>query len=1077
MYSMRTDNKNSTPRTFRKGTFVVLLLLCAATSLILACDLDSGKKKVASKNPLLKNNKVSIAFDLVPDDFEKVADQLYRKELSAPVGDEGTTKFTRLTGTGIKFKNSFSRSYSMLYIETGSGVAIADYDNDGLNDIYLTGTDIDNRLYRNLGDFKFEDVTQYANVDGRLRDKLLWSSGASFADVDNDGDLDLYVCNMGAPNFLYINQNDGTFQEQTVLRGADYLGGSKQANFCDFDRDGDLDFYLTTYQDLIPPSRDFFENVNGVMRVKKSAREYAAIINGQPAKTGERDILFKNNGDGTFGKHGPDIGIDGFDANLASVWFDYDNDGWQDIYVSSDFKQPDHLYRNNQDGTFTDVLKETVRRTPWFAMGLDAGDLNNDGKLDLIVADMADPDHYGQKVNMGDMADSGWFLVWGAPRQFMQNCAYINAGNGRLMDHAAMTGLAKTDWTWAVRIVDLDNDGNQDVFFTNGHARDNMNGDMADKAKQMQERGASVQETDRFFASVPVRKDTNMVFRNKGGLEFENMAQQWGLDHEGVSHGASFADLDGDGDLDAIVNNYYEEASVYRNDSTQGSRILVQLRSDSGNHFGVGSKVELWQNGNYQRRDLIPVRGYLGSDPMEMHFGLASADEIEKLKVTWPDGTSQEYSDLAPNHLYRIIEAAKRNSESVGAAKEPLFAAASESLGVKFRHKENKFDDFEREPLLPYQLSRLGGGAAVSDINGDGFDDIFCSGAAGQESQLLLNENGKRFVPTEGPWAKHAESEDMGALFFDADQDGDLDLYVASGGNEFEVGSAQYKDRLYLNGGDGKFTFAEKAIPELTDSSGCVSAADFDRDGDLDLFVGARSVPGKYPLVPNSRLLINEGGTFSEASAEISGGVTQKGLVTSSLWSDFNGDGWTDLILTLEWGPVAFFQNREGKLVDATKDSGVEMNKGWWHGIAAGDLDSDGDMDYVVTNQGNNSKYHTSVAHPHRLYYEDFDKNGTLDLVEAEFEGETEYPVRGRSCSSRCMPFIAKKFGTFHDFSKASLSDIYETDNKEASFFEVTDLNTVVLWNDGEGFFDAQALGYLAQSSPCLLYTSPSPRD
>jgi hypothetical protein len=699
-------------------------------------------------------------------------------------------------------------------------------------------------------------------------------------------------------------------------------------------------------------------------------------------------------------------------------------------------------------------------------MGMDAGDLNNDGLLDLIVGDMADPDHYGQKVNMGDMGDSGWFLVWGAPRQFMQNCLFVNSGTKRFMDHAAITGLAKTDWTWAIRMVDLDNDGKLDVYVTNGHSRDNMNGDLVVEYKKAQQEGVTQEQFDEIFRKVPARKDTNMVFRNKGNLYFESKGKEWGLDHLGISHGASFADLDGDGDLDAIVNNYYEPTTVYRNDSDEGNRLLVQLRSKDNNFFGVGAKVEIWQNGNYQQRTLMPNRGYLGSDPMELHFGLAEDANIETLRVTWPDQTVQEFSDLAVNHTYRIVETPGRASKTKTETAGPMFAQANDAFGVDFRHAENDFDDFVREPLLPFQLSRLGGGVFVGDVNSDGFEDAFVTGAAGQSSQLLVNENGSSFKTVSGPWTEHAASEDMGALFFDADSDGDVDLYVASGGNEFDEGSSEYSDRLYLNDGNGNFAFKEGALPSVQDSSHAVAAADFDRDGDLDLFVGSRSVPGKYPIVPQSRLLINEGGTFKEAPAETSGGSEKKGLVTSAIWSDFDNDGWTDLILALEWGPVAFFKNREGKLVDATTDSGVHENTGWWHGIAAGDLDADGDIDYVVTNNGTNTKYHTNPEHPHRLYFDDFDNSGTLDLVEAEYEGETEYPVRGRSCSSRCMPFIAEKFGTFHDFSKASLSEIYETDKKEYPFHEVTMLESVVLWNDGEGFFEIEPLGYLAQTSP-----------
>ncbi len=1044
-------------------TFCLWSIGISVMLLVAGCSGDKKKVAINDFSSLNINNDVANIFDAIPSEFESVSPFLFRKPIEATAATESETLFTKVSDSGIKYKNTHDRINSNLYLETGSGVAIGDFDNDGRKDIYLTGTNIDNRLFRNVGGFKFEDVTDAAGVDGRINGANVQSAGASFADIDNDGDLDLYVCNMGARNLLYINQNDGTFLEQANSRSASYLGASKQASFCDYDRDGDLDFYLVTYQDEI-----FKDPVvrmpDGKLALKKGAEEYAQVINEHKEKAGELDLFFRNEGDGTFKNIRDEVGIHGYDANLACVWIDYDDDGWQDLYVGSDFKQADHLYKNNRDGTFTDVLGDSVRRTSWFSMGMDAGDLNNDGLLDLIVGDMADPDHYGQKVNMGDMSVSGWFLTWGHPRQFMQNCVFINAGNGRLMEHAAITGLAKTDWTWSIRTVDLDNDGMLDVFFTNGHSRDNMNADLPEQLKKLRTQGK--EKEFEFVMQMPRRNDTNMVFRNEGNLKFASKGSEWGLDHTGISHAASFADLDGDGDLDAIVNNYHENALIYRNDSNAGGRLLVQLRCKDNNYFGIGSKIEVWQGDQYQRRDLIPGRGYLGSDPMELHFGVNPDAKIDRLKITWPDATTQEYSNLDTNFVYRVIESSERNSASPAEVTKPMFASLNDAMGVDVQHSENEYNDFEREPLLPYQLSRLGGSVATGDVNGDGFPDAFCGGAAGQPGTLLINQNGSSFQRSTGPWESHASSEDMGLLFFDADQDGDLDLYVVSGGNEFDVDSALYRDRLYLNDGTGKFEHSTDALPELFDSGSCVAAADFDRDGDLDLFVGSRSIPGQYPLTPVSRLLINEGGNFSEASDDAASGLASKGMVNSAIWSDFDGDGWTDLIVAIEWGPVAFFKNREGKLFDVTGDTGVEGNLGWWHGIAAGDLDADGDIDYVVTNQGTNTKYHTSAEHPHRLYYEDFDGSGTLDLVEAEYEGETEYPVRGRSCSSRCMPFIAEKFGTFHDFSKASLSDIYEIDKGKKRFHEVTTLESVVLWNDGEGFFDAEPLGYLAQSSP-----------
>jgi hypothetical protein len=1047
--------------------------LCALTAtalFLLASGCEKSDVARSTLTPKLENNSDGVAFDAMPDGFRKVVDNLYAKALNAANNSESSTLMTVVTDSGIKHVNTMSRERSRLFLETGSGVALGDYDNDGLIDVYMTGSDIDNGLFRNLGNFKFEDVTFEAGVDGRIQGKNPWSSGATFADIDNDGDLDLYVCNMATPNILYINQNDGTFKEQTIFRGADYAGASKQANFCDYDQDGDLDFILLTYQDLLPAQDDFVKTVDGKMEVLEGCEEYAVVINNTEARGGEKDVFFENQGDGTFKKVTSEVGIgDVYEPNLSGVWLDYDNDGWQDIYTTADFKQPDHLYRNNRDGTFTDVLSETVKHTPWFSMGLDTGDLNNDGHLDLIVGDMADRTHYGQKVNMGDMAQNGWFLVWGEPRQFMQNCVFVNSGTGKFMEHGAITGMAKTDWTWSIRMVDLDNDGLLDVHFTNGHSRDSMNGDLFGKMEELRnDPDLTPEKWGAFFANIPARKGVNLAFRNKGDLEFESIGPQWGLDHNGVSHAAAFADLDNDGDLDAIVNNLYEQASIYRNDSSDGARIIVQFRSGTNNYFGVGCKVELLQDGKYYRRDLTPNRGYLSSDPMAVHFGLPSNDNIEQMRVTWPDGTAHEFRDIAVNHIYRAIDDGKgtKGMSPVVPKPAPVFADVTDEVNVEFAHQENDFDDFSREPLLPYQLSRLGGSLAWSDVNNDGFQDVFCGGAAGQSGQLLINNDGKTFAPTKGPWSDHAASEDMGILFFDADQDGDSDLLVASGSNEFDADSELYRDRLYLNDGMGGFTHAKDALPPLTDSSSIVAAADFDRDGDLDVFIGSRSVAGRYPIVPTSRLLINDSGSFTEASGESAKTISQCGLVNSAVWSDYNNDGWIDLLIAPEWGPIRVFQNEQGQFKDATVDAGLDRKLGWWHGITSGDIDSDGDIDYVVTNQGLNTKYHTSVEHPHRLYYDDFDQSGTLDLVEAEFEGDTEYPVRGRSCSSRCMPFIADKFATFHDFSKASLSDIYETDTKERPFHEVNILESVVLRNDGDGFFEIEILDRLSQSSP-----------
>ena len=1034
-----------------------LFIFCLILVVSSGCQPDSEPASLSKRN-------------LSENAGQRVEENLYVRPLTerAPQA-KLQPRFKQLEDCGVEFRNYMLRTRSLL-IETGSGIALADYDNDGLIDIYLTGSDIANKLYRNLGNLKFEDVTEAAGVDGRIKDGVVWSSGASFADIDNDGDLDLYVCNMASPNLLFVNQGDGTFVEDTYIRGANYSGASKQANFCDYDRDGDLDFYLVTYQDTWKVEGDLVEKVDGETRVIPGREEYAGIIDGKiEYKVGEQDLLFRNDGTGNFEEVAKASGIAGYDAGLSSIWCDFNDDGWQDLYVTSDYKQPDHLYQNRQDGTFEDVLPTAVRRTPWFSMGVDAGDLDKDGRNDLLVADMADRTHYGQKLNMGDMADSAWFLSYGHPRQFMTNCLYLNTGTPKFLEFARQAGLAKSDWTWSVRFADLDLDTNLDVFFTNGHARDAMNSDLMNQHKSLdliKDKKLARMKKIEFNRKIPPRNETNLTYANRGNLEFESVGKKWGLDFHGVSHSAGFADLDLDGDLDCVINNYYTPSIVYENTTQGGGRLLIELRSAAGNTFGIGSKIEIWQGDDYQRRDLLPGRGYLTSDPMMVHFGITENAKVDRLKVTWPDSRVQEFKDLDPNRLYRVIDSPEAKVPPATEAIAKQFIDQTEELAFDFIHQESDYDDFTKEPLLPFQLSRLGGSIASGDVNGDGLVDFYCGGASGQQGRLLINRGG-RFESRPGPWEKDSICEDMGAIFFDADGDGKIDLYVVSGGNEFEANDNRYRDRLYRNVGNEDFkNITQTAVPEIFVSGSSVTSVDFDRDGDLDLFIGSRSVPGKYPVSPKSQLLRNDDGVFQIATEQESGGVEDVGLVNAAIWSDFNSDGWQDLLIAVEWGPVAVFKNNEGKLVDVTNSVGLPAKLGWWHGITAADLDADGDMDYVVTNQGRNTKYHANQEHPHRLYYDDFDDNGSLDLVEAEFEGDVEYPVRGRSCSSRCMPFIADKYKTFHDYSLASISDIYEVKDKPRPARELNFLDSVVLWNDGESGFRMESLPKLAQISP-----------
>ena len=1045
---------------------VAIFTICLLLPVCFGCERQGSK--ALNSTPSIQSNSNSPArqeFDPAKLGYQRLQDSLFARPL-ASFDAAQPTRFVAVESSGVNHVNELKREHHLKLVETGSGVAISDYDQDGLPDIYLLSTDGPNRLYKNLGGFKFEDVTQQAGVNGSINGQNVWAAGATFGDLDNDGDPDLLVCNMGARNLLYTNQGDGTFVETAGQAGLAYQGASKIGSFCDYDADGDLDIYLLTNQIAELDGKATINMVDGVPAVHPDYADFYQLIEGRVVQAGERDRLYQNNGDGTFADVSELAGIAGHDLGLSVTWFDFDGDGWQDIYVGNDFKTPDHLYRNQGDGTFVDVIDSVTHHTPWFSMGADAGDLNNDGHVDLMVADMSGSSHYKQKVNMGDMADSGWFLVYGKPRQYMRNAVFANTGTGRFMDLAFMADLDSTDWTWSVRFADLDNDGRLDVYITNGHSRNANDSDIVNEFREKM-KTMSKQEIAELRFDIPPLLEKNLIYQNQGNFQFESKGSQWQLDHEGVSNGASFADLDRDGDLDLVVNNLEEKATVYRNDSGNGNRVLVELRGTTSNCFGVGARVEIWHgddSANYQNQTIIPVRGYISSGEPIAHFGLGD-DLLKRMKITWPNGNVQEFLDVPVNRHLLILEAAGKRTETD--PKVAHFVDASTQCNMNYNHREMEFDDFQREPLLPYQLSQLGPGVAWGDINRDGYPEPFIGGARMFSGIMYVNEKGGRFKIIPGPWQNHQNCEDMGCLFFDCDSDGDDDLYVASGGNEVATGNNKYRDRLYLNDGSGKFSVAkDDVLPDLTDSSGAVAAADFDRDGDLDLFIGSRSVPGKYPLSPKSRLLKNNNGKFVDVTQEIASGLFDCGMVNSGIWSDFDADGWVDLILAVDWGPLTILRNNNGEnFENITRDVGLAEETGWWHGVAAGDLDNDGDLDYVVTNNGLNTKYHTDSEHPHRLYYSDFDENGTLDLVEAEFEGSTEYPMRGRSCSSRCMPFIADKFKTFHDFALADLNDIYENEATERPYLQVTTLQSSVFWNEADGFV-VEALPRMAQSSP-----------
>ena len=1003
------------------------------------------------------------------------AAEISSKQLAKASVGSGETLFENLqveyTGIDFSFFWDPPDKYKWLFDGSlGGGVALADYDSDGRVDIFLTRAFGGSRLYRNLGDFRFDDVTEKAGI----QDDGSWGMGATFADIENDGDLDLFVCSYDAPNRLFINQGDGTFIENAKEAGLAFSGSSTQMAFADYDLDGDLDAYLLTWRYINPETYgEFVEfKVKDGRRVVPEA--YADAIgfitkpdgSRVPIKVGQKDRLYRNDGEGRFTEVTEASEISGNDMGLGVVWWDYNGDGWPDLYVANDYKGADKLYHNNQDGTFTDVIREAIPHTPWFSMGADAGDINNDGFLDFITSDMAGTSHYKQKLNMGEMDAEGWFLETAEPRQYMANAVYIHSGAGRFLEAAQLMGLSSTDWTWSIKLDDFDNDGWQDLFVSNGMTRNWFNSDLI--AEQARLGGMGNPRGARIFLDSPMLREKNLAFRNDGDLHFDKIGQNWGLDHEGVSFGAATADLDGDGDLDLVVNNLDEPVSIYRNQGTTGNRMTVFLRGTTSNRFALGTLVRIETDKGIQVRYLSTTAGYVSSDDVALHFGLGESTQIRKLSVRWPNGGTSEFQDLEAGYAYTITEDAQTSVTDDEESEETRFLRWEGLAGIE--HREDAYNDFGDQPLLPNRMSRLGPGMAWTRNPETGALTAFLAGATGQAGSLnhIGEEETLSGNTDTETFQNDAAREDMGGLFFDFDGDGDEDLYTVSGGLGRFPGDFLLGDRLYINDGAGGYERAGSDVLPAGNASGSVAAAaDFDRDGDLDLFIGSRFMPRRYPETPISRLLVNSGGAFKDATENLAPELAKTGLVTSALWSDADGDGWLDLLVTHEWGPVKYYHNDRGKLTDRTARSGLANYKGWWNGITGRDIDNDGDIDYAVSNFGLNTKYHPSVSKPVELYYGEFGDQDEMRLVEAKYEADTLYPVRGKSCSTAAMPFLGDQIPSFHEFAKLSLAEIFTPECLDTSLrLEVNELASGILINTGDGRFSFKPLPRIAQISP-----------
>ena len=967
--------------------------------------------------------------------------------------------------TGINFSNELvdTKEHSIfLYANYygGAGVGIGDFDNDGLEDIFFAANLLDDKIYKNLGNFEFEDKTKMSGIINNGS----WSTGVTVADVNNDGLLDIYVsCELydDAPvlrrNKLYINQGSFKFKESASEWGVDVDRRTRHSVFFDYNNDGLLDLYLLNH----PPNTGNFSPFFGK---DMSLPEYNLQ-------------LFENKGN-----HFVDVtqsaGLSRSGFPNAAVIGDFNKDGWPDIYVANDFDSPDFLYFNNKDKTFTYATETSLRHTSFYSMGVDAADINNDSHLDLMVLDMTAEDNFRLKSNMSGMnPDSFWKVVNdGGHYQYMFNTLQLNNGNDTFSDIAQFTGTAATDWSWSSLVADFDNDGQKDIYITNGLLRDIRNTD-ADKkiadivSKKINEYITQnpnnteitlwdVVDLKELLDLLPSQKLKNYYYKNHGNLEFSNITDSSGLNQPSFSHGASYVDLDNDGDLDLVVNNVNDKPFIYENNSENNGNNFIRLKMVDDRPT-LGTKVKMYYDKEFQYFETTNVRGIYSTSEDVVHFGINKSKAIDSILIEWPDQTLQKIINPKINKTHKVYKDGININSKLNINDNKRFNEDKSILN--YTHRENYFNDYDKQVLLPHKLSQLGPAIAKGDINGDGLEDLFIGGASGQEASVYIqNENSFEKIDND-IWTKHKALEDIDAVFFDSDNDGDLDLYVVSGGNEFMPNSSTYLDRLYINDGNGNFTFRRELLPSNFESGSVVKAFDFDNDGDLDLFVGSRMKPWNYPEPASSYLLVNENGKFSNYNSDQ---FTDLGLVTDAEWFDYDNDGDSDIVVVGEWMPITVFKNEDGNFIKEEINTNLGCSStGWWYSIEVGDLNNDKLPDLIVGNLGLNYKYKASVDEPFEVFYDDFDENGTKDIVLAYYNYGIQFPLRGFSCSSQQVPDLKDKFEKYDIFASLDVQEVYGEENLENALrLSVNTFESAALINN-ESFFDFKPLPNYAQFS------------
>ncbi|HMX03194.1 MAG TPA: VCBS repeat-containing protein [Chitinophagales bacterium] len=961
--------------------------------------------------------------------------------------------------TGINFNNELIETFDLNYYRygysyNGAGVGVGDFNNDGLQDLYFAGNVVPDRMFLNKGGMQFEDVTAKSGINK----KPGWSTGVTVVDINEDGWKDIYVCRARFEdpekrrNLLYVNNGDGTFTEKAKEYGIDDDSYSTHANFFDADNDGDLDLYVVTHP------TDFKD--------KNKQKNFQKIEEG----TNMSNRFYRNEGNGKFTECHKEVGINNHGFGLSVTTGDINDDGWMDVFVGNDYIMHDYTYLNQGNGTFKESSRDVLMKTAYYGMGTDLADYNNDMLLDMFTVDMDIEGNYGTKTFM--QSNKQTFLRTlvngGYLQQYGRNALQLNNGVGKFSEVANFAGVSTTGWSWSPLFADYDNDGYKDLYVSNGFLKDSHMDIMEVYVKLT--RANRLSDSTEYYElrkQIPessVLEWPNAMFHNNGDLTFTDVREDWGLYFPSTSYGAAYADFDNDGDVDIVVSNANMEAFIARNNSSKlntNKYLRVDLKGEKGNPEGLGAKVYVTTSTGTQMVQMETVKGYLSCSEPVAHFGIGSAEKVDQLVVRWLDGKENVLTNVAANQTVVVDHStAMKPIKSAVPKPDALFVNATEDLKVDFVHKENEFDDFDREFLIPKELSNLGPGVAVGDINGDGMDDFFVGGAKNQSGAIYTQTANGTFAKTSfAEGTEDIQSEDMGAIFFDADGDNDNDLYVVSGGSDFPKDDVHLQDRLYINDGNGKFSWAKDALPKMISSGSVVAAQDFDKDGDLDLFVGTRIIPGNYPYPTKSYILQNNKGKFTDITSSVAPDLEKIGLVSAAIWTDVNNDGDYDLMLTGEWMPITIFENNGGKFKNITNAAGLSESTGWWNSLTAGDFDNDGDMDYVAGNFGTNLKYRPKEK-PIELFYDDYDNNGTHDIIMGYWQHDKLYPEKTRERMIEQIKDVETIFPDWDSYGRAEVWDFYGKKRMENSqlHYKANSFYTSYIENQGNNKFAVKRL-------------------